>query len=77
MVETAAHMVDNVINVTLGPISTMPPSISGQMAFVTPNSTLEAMYSMGGSHDAPVFLFGGEAVPVEKESFGSVKALYR
>ena len=35
------------------------------------------MYSMGGSHEAPVFVFNGEAVAVENESFGSVKALYR
>jgi hypothetical protein len=32
---------------------------------------------MGGSHDAPVFLFEGIAIAVEEESFGSVKALYR
>ena len=35
------------------------------------------MHSMGGSHDAPVFLFEEEAVAVENETVGSVKALYR
>ncbi len=65
------------INVTLGPISTYNPSIPGQMGFATPFQTLEVMHSMGGSHDAPVFTFGGYAVAVEDESFGSVKALFR
>ena len=35
------------------------------------------MYSMGASHDAPVFHFEGEAVAVENDTFGSVKALFR
>ena len=54
----------------------------GQMAFLggyepAPPYSLLPMYSIGGSHDAPVFIFNGEAVDVESESFGTVKALYR
>jgi hypothetical protein len=53
-------------------------SIPGEMAFIgNVSSDLWPMYSKGGSHDAPVFIFNGMAVPVENESFGSVKALYR
>ena len=33
-------------------------------------SVLLPMYSMGGSHDAVVFEFNGEAVVVETESVG-------
>jgi hypothetical protein len=57
-------------------------SVAGEMGYLggeipeTPYVLL-AMYSMGGSHDASVFEFNGEAVAVEIESFGSVKALYR
>ncbi len=65
-----------VTEVTLGP--SYAPSIAGQMAFLGEEpEQLRAMYSKGGSHDAPVFIFNGEAVAVENESFGSVKALYR
>ncbi len=63
------------VEVTLGPVSNS--SIPGHMAFLPPDPPLEIMYSMGGSHEAPVFIFNGRAVPVESESFGSVKALYR
>lgn len=35
------------------------------------------MHPISGSFEAPVFLFNGEAIPVESTSFGSVKALYR
>jgi hypothetical protein len=39
---------------------------------------LRVMYSIADAiHEAPVFLFGGFAIAVETESFGSVKALYR
>ena len=64
-----------VIEVTLSPTSYQ--EIPGQMAFSWLDYDPQVMYSMGGSHDCPVFIFGGEAVPVEQESFGSVKALYR
>ena len=67
---------DSQTAITLKP--TIPASISGEMAFLGEEySQLRAMYSVGGSHDAPVFIFNGEAVAVETESFGSVKALYR
>jgi len=62
--------------ITLKPI--IPASISGEMAFLGEDyEQLRAMHSISGSHDAPVFIFNGEAVAVEKESFGSVKALFR
>jgi hypothetical protein len=63
------------VEVTLGPPSFA--SIPNQMSFFPGDPPLEIMYSMGGSHDAPVFIFSGMAIPVEEESFGSVKALYR
>ncbi len=63
------------VEVTLGPPSVQ--TIPGQMGFLSSTHYFEAMYSMGGAMDAPVFIFGGEAVLVENESFGSVKALYR
>lgn len=67
-----------VIEVTLTPTSNFIPSIPGQMAFASESGQIRIMHSMGGSHDAPVFIFGGgEAVSVEQGSFGSVKALYR
>ena len=57
-------------------------SIPGHMAFLggvgpMPPYVMLPMYSMGGSHEAPVFEFNGSAVAVESESFGSVKAMYR
>jgi hypothetical protein len=65
--------------VTLGPPGGYS-SIPGQMAFY-PNDQYsddaQVMYSVGGSHESPVFIFNGEAVAVETETFGSVKALYR
>lgn len=64
------------VEVTLGPVST--PSIPGQIVFVPAGITeLEIMYQVSGHPDAPVFIFNGMAIPVESESFGSVKALYR
>jgi len=69
------HLNTYPVEVTLGPPSV--PSIPGHMGFLPPNPPIEIMYSMGGSHEAPVFIFNGMAIPVESESFGSVKALYR
>jgi len=69
------HSIPGVIEVTLGP--TNAPNIPGQMAFSSVWGDLRVMHPISGSHDAPVFLFDGEAVAVETESFGSVKALYR
>ena len=70
------HTAPGVIEVTLGPTEG-GQSIPGEMAFQSVPGQLRIMYSMGGSHDAPVFLFEGIAIAVEEESFGSVKALYR
>lgn len=73
---TFFNMNPGITEVTLGP--SYVPSIAGEMAFLGDEpEQLRVMYSKGGSHDAPVFLFNGEAVAVENESFGSVKALYR
>ena len=69
------HTIAGVIEVTLGP--PIIPGIEDQMAFQSVQGHLEVMYSMGGCHECPVFLFEGEAIAVEEESFGSVKALYR
>jgi hypothetical protein len=70
-------MTDTPTYVTLGPVQGINPSIPGQMCFQSVTGQLRVMHSVGGSHDAPVFIFNGEAVDVEEESFGSVKALYR
>jgi hypothetical protein len=62
--------------ISLGP----PPRTStpGEMDYIGENNPdIRVMYSMAGSHEAPAFLFNGEAVVVENASFGSVKALYR
>lgn len=65
-----------VIDVTLGPVGS--PSIPGEMALLTSDDpALVVMYPVSGSPDMPVFQFNGMAVAVEKETFGSVKALYR
>lgn len=61
--------------VYLGPTSL--PSIAGEMAFQSVQGELRPMYPASGSVNSPVFLFNGEAVAVENESFGSVKALFR
>ena len=67
------------VEVTLGPSSAS--SIPGEMAFLSrdfyPDWNINVMHSVSGSHEAPVFIFNGEAVAVENESFGAVKALYR
>jgi|GEM_PF-6843874 len=61
--------------VTIGPTS--KPGIAGEMAFQSVSGQLREMYSASGSTTDPIFIFNGEAVPVEEESFGSVKALFR
>lgn len=62
--------------VSLGP--TLSTSTPGEMDYIGENNPdIRVMYSMGGSHEAPVFMFNGEAVAVENASFGSLKALYR
>ena len=70
------HTASGVIEVTLGPIGSYS-SLPGEMSFISMPNKYEVMHPVSGSHEAPVFLFGGEAVAVEKESFGSAKALYR
>ena len=69
------HTASGVIEVSLSPFDYA--SFPGQMSFFSVSTQYEAMHPVSGSHDAPVFIFGGEAVALEKESFGSVKALYR
>ncbi len=62
--------------ISLGP--TTRTSTPGEMDYIGENNPdIRVMYSMGGSHEAPVFMFNDEAVAVENASFGSVKALYR
>jgi hypothetical protein len=63
-----------VTEVTMGPVSS--PSLPENMAYLA-GSEIYPMYPISGSHDAPVFIFNGEAVVVENHSFGSVKGLYR
>ena len=62
------------------------PSVFGNLVFVgygedelppEPIIRDDFMYPVSGSLDAPVFLFNGEAVPVETRTFGTLKALYR
>jgi hypothetical protein len=69
----------SVVEVTLG--QSFTPCIPGEMAFVSYEYEepyhCTIMHPVSGSLDAPVFIFNGEAVPLEAESFGSVKALYR
>jgi hypothetical protein len=82
VIDEAIHLVEitflpvalGVTEVRIGPSSI--PSIPGQMVFLGPWE-MYVMHPVSGDHDAPVFIFNGEAVPVETESFGSVKALYR
>jgi hypothetical protein len=75
---TFIHTVPGVINVFLGPITSRIPSLEDAMSFVSPESTLDEMYSSSGDRDAPIFTFGGgTVVPVEGASFGTVKALFR
>jgi hypothetical protein len=62
--------------ISLGPA--LRTSTPGEMDYIGENNQdIRVMYSMAGDHEAPVFMFNGEAVVVENASFGSVKALYR
>lgn len=56
---------------------TSAPSIPGEIAFQSVSGQLRVMYPASGSFNEPVFEFNGEAVAVDNESFGSVKALFR
>ena len=62
-------------SITLEPLPTA--AIPGQMSFQPANGDRQVMHPISGAHDAPVFIFNGEAVAVENDSFGSIKALYR
>ena len=57
------------------------PSIPGYMAaasLIGPDDLeLLALFPNSGSQDAPVFVINGAPVPVEAETWSSVKALYR
>jgi len=68
-------VVSSVFEVTIGPTSR--PSRPGIMVFQSVPGILVPMYPVSGSYEDPIFLFNGEAVDLEKETFGSVKALYR
>ncbi len=68
-------VVNSVIEVTIGPTSR--PSRPGIMVFQSVSGHLVPMYPVSGAYEDPIFIFNGEAVDVEKETFGSVKALYR
>ena len=68
------HTAPGDIYVTLGPI--FNPNIPDEMAYQSVEGDLRVMHSIGGSHVAAVFSFS-HGLPVETESFGSVKALYR
>lgn len=67
------------VEVTLNPTSV--PCNPNEMNFVSYEFGepyyCTIMHPVSGSHDDPVFIFNGEAVAVEQESFGKVKALYR
>jgi hypothetical protein len=63
-----------VTEVRMGPTSV--PTVPGEMLFLDPDDH-QIMYPISGSQEDPVFIFNGEAVPVENQSFGSVKALFR
>lgn len=56
---------------------TQSPSIAGELVFQSVPSQLRVMHPSSGFFNEPVFEFNGEAVTVEDESFGSVKALFR
>ena len=68
-------VVSSPIEVTIGPTSR--PSRPGIMVFQSVSGHLVPMYPVSGAYGDPIFIFIGEAVDLEKESFGSVKALYR
>jgi len=73
------HTAPGQIEVSLSPTSA--PSIDGQMAYQSVEGDLRIMYSAGGEDgnpdDIPVWIFDGNATPIQTESFGSVKALFR
>jgi hypothetical protein len=84
VIDEAIHLVEltflpvsvSVTEIRISPVNN--PSVEGEICYVPGEvAILEFMYPISGSYDAPVFIFNGEAVPVESLSFGSVKSLYR
>ena len=69
------HTAPGEIEVFLAPTSV--PAFPGLMVFQSESGVLLPMHPISGSFDAPVFVFEGEAVAVENQSFGSLKALFR
>jgi len=63
--------------VTLGPPSWNPMMTCVGRTTQDADPVGQEMHSVGGSLEAGVFEFNGEAVSVDNVSFGSVKALYR
>ena len=61
--------------VTIGPPD--GSSLPGQMGFQGVEGQILPMYPASGDGADPIFLFGGNAVSVEEESFGSIKAMFR
>jgi len=56
------------------------PSIAGHLAIADaedPQDPLSPVYVSSGDFDSPVFSVNGSAVPVDTESWGDVKALFR
>ena len=72
---TFMNMTTNRTEVFLEPVANA--YVPGEMVFTSTFAGYQTLHSIGGAHDAPVFVFNGEAVNVENGSFGSLKALYR
>ena len=72
---TFVNFYTGVTEIFLGPVAS--PRIPGEMAFMSEAGQFRVMNPISGSSEAPVFLFNGEPVSIESDSFGSVKALYR
>jgi hypothetical protein len=68
-------LVTTPIYITLGPATVQ--SIPGEMSFMSIAGDHRVMHPISGGTDVPVFTFNPHGLPVENESFGSVKALYR
>ena len=77
---TFMHLAPGIMTeVSMSPISV--PSVPGEMVFISEEGVMQPMYSAGGPEgnpdENPVWIFGGNATPIQTESFGSVKALFR
>lgn len=74
---TFGQTAPGMVAVRLGPLQVFTPIVEGQMTVSQEQGPLVPIYPISGSFDAPVFLFDGDAVAVENQSFGSLKALFR